>query len=232
MRRWWQILPLLVMGWAGIAEAMPTKARTLSGDIGDGMLCGQAAAFVEKRMGLPKNLLRAVGLTESGMRVNGTRTPWPWTINVHGKGYRFNSKAEAIAAVVNFQRQGKKVIDIGCFQVNIHYHPEAFSSLEEAFDPLHNAAYAGSFLRALNLEMRDWKLAVAAYHSRNHERGSAYQQIVYKYWDNAFISAWAELKLANEERRRMRRSDYLRKTARLKIEHHRQKFKVEVIGLL
>ena len=37
-----------------------------------------------------------------------------------------------------------KVIDVGCFQVDLFYHPYAFTSLEEAFDPDANARAADS----------------------------------------------------------------------------------------
>ena len=34
-------------------------------------------------------------------------------------------------------------------QVNLFYHPAAFATLDDAFDPLTNARYAGLFLAAL-----------------------------------------------------------------------------------
>ena len=53
-------------------------------------------------------LLQAVALGESGWRdsATGKVLPWPWTINAGGKGHSFPTKAEAVAAVVAFQRLG------------------------------------------------------------------------------------------------------------------------------
>ena len=41
-------------------------------------------------------------------------------------------------------------IDIGCAQVNLMHHPDAFASLEQAFDPMANADYAARFLKQLH----------------------------------------------------------------------------------
>jgi soluble lytic murein transglycosylase-like protein len=62
------------------------------------------------------------------------------------------------------QGQGVRSIDIGCMQVNLLHHPQAFASLEAGFDPATNVAYAVRFLR-LPRAYRDWNQAVAMYHS-------------------------------------------------------------------
>ena len=77
---------------------------------------------------------------ESG-RANdkGVIRPWPWTINAEGRGQFFATKLEAIAAVRALQASGVRSIDVGCMQVNLMYHPNAFASLDEAFDAPANA---------------------------------------------------------------------------------------------
>ena len=47
------------------------------------------------------------------------------------------------------QAQGVRSIDIGCMQVNLMHHPNAFATLDAAFDPLANALYAARFLTEL-----------------------------------------------------------------------------------
>jgi hypothetical protein len=69
-------------------------------------------------------------------------------------------------------------IDIGCMQVNLLHHPQAFASLEAGFDPTKNVAYAVRFLRELHARTGDWNQAVAMYHSATPERGLIYQQRV------------------------------------------------------
>lgn len=64
------------------------------------------------------------------------------------------------------QAQGVKSIDVGCMQINLAYHPDAFKSVEEAFDPQKNAEYAAKFLKKLYKNNdRDWIKAAMAYHS-------------------------------------------------------------------
>jgi hypothetical protein len=71
-------------------------------------------------------------------------------------------------------------IDIGCGQVNLMHHPTAFDSLEEAFDPVTNADYAGRFLRQLRDTSAggNWMTAVRYYHSQIPDLADAYRQQV------------------------------------------------------
>ena len=60
---------------------------------------------------------------------------WPWTINVEGKGFHFKTKRDAIRFVKDQMTAGKESIDVGCMQINLKYHPDAFTSLDQAFSP-------------------------------------------------------------------------------------------------
>jgi len=110
--------------------------------------------------------------------------PWPWTINAEGVGSFFNSKEDAIAAVQALQARGVRSIDVGCLQVNLQQHPEAFHALDQAFDPVTNARFAAGLLLTLFGQTGSWPLAAAAYHSQTPTLGAAYQRQV--------IAAWAE----------------------------------------
>src|SRR3990167_6735606 len=95
----------------------------------------------EKQHAIPTGLLHAISKAESGLKdVKGRLVPWPWTINVRGQGYYFPTKQEAIAAVQAMQAKGIESIDVGCMQVNLYYHPKAFKTLEDAFEPSKNVA--------------------------------------------------------------------------------------------
>jgi len=155
--------------------AAPARAA-----VSDGALCHNAIAAIAPGTGVPPGLLSAIALVESGRSDPGTGrpVPWPWTYNVGGEGYAAPSKAAAVAAVEALRARGVRSIDVGCMQVNLMYHPEAFSSLEEAFDPQANLRYAVRFLRALRAEHGDWGAAVAHYHSGEPERGLAYSRRV------------------------------------------------------
>ncbi len=149
-----------------------------------GALCRQAVAWAERGEAIPAGLLGAIGRVESGRRdaASGDVTPWPWTIDVEGQGHFYQSKAEAVAAVRQFQAQGARSIDVGCMQVNLLHHPDAFPSLEAAFDPDTNASYAARFLRQLYGQTGDWGRAAAMYHSATPELGAEYKSKVMAAW--------------------------------------------------
>lgn len=148
--------------------------------------CTRSLARYERQYGIPMHLLSAISATESGRYHSGLKLalPWPWTINVEGQGHYYDNKQEAIAAVRKYQAQGARSIDVGCMQVNLIHHPDAFANLDEAFDPEKNVAYGASFLRSLYEETKSWKQASAAYHSRTPARGTEYVSQVYDRWTN------------------------------------------------
>ena len=74
---------------------------------------------------------------------------------------------------------------MGCLQVNLLHHPDAFASLQEAFDPVANATYGARFLSRLYNETGALPKAIAAHHSRTPSLGSAYAQRVLALWSPA-----------------------------------------------
>jgi hypothetical protein len=167
-------------------------------------LCRSAIRAAERAHGIPEALLSALGRVESGRRdpVTGKFGPWPWTINAEGRGQFFPTKAEAVAAVRRLQAEGVRSIDIGCMQVNLRHHPNAFASIEDAFDPAKNATYAATFLVSLQEASKNWLQAAAHYHSHTPEFATAYQRRVMAAWPEesriaaeefreAQLAAWA-----------------------------------------
>lgn len=140
--------------------------------------------MAEAKAHTPAGMLAAVGQVESGRPDprTGRMRPWPWTIDADGAGQFFATKAEAIAAVVALEVAGVRSIDVGCMQVNLMHHPEAFTSLEQAFDPASNAAFAARFLRELDRRTRAWPTAIAAYHSETPHLADDYQHRVLVTW--------------------------------------------------
>lgn len=138
--------------------------------------CGRAASSVETTAGLPSGLLRAIGLVETGRQnpLAGRRTAWPWAIDVGGQDHWFEGPDAAIDAVRALQAQGASSIDVGCFQINLLHHPNAFASLQDAFDPMTNAAYAARFLLRLHAATGSWDQAIMQYHSADPARGGPY----------------------------------------------------------
>ena len=146
--------------------------------------CRAAAAMFEQSAGLPPGLLLAIGQVESGRLdpVTGRVDPWPWTANHAGEGRYFASAPEAIAWVAAQQSMGNRSIDVGCFQVNLQYHPDAFASLAEAFDPVANARYAADLLNRLHARSDSWQTTAALYHSADPLEGQWYGSRVIAAW--------------------------------------------------
>ncbi len=113
--------------------------------------CAAAIATADRTSPVPLALMRAIGVVETGRPDPRTHAvqPWPWSVDADGQSRFYDTKAEAIAAVRALQAAGVRSIDVGCMQVNLFYHPAAFASLDEAFDPLANARYAARFLAVL-----------------------------------------------------------------------------------
>ncbi len=145
--------------------------------------CRAAIGMAEHMSGVPDRLMQAIGIMESGRRdAAGVLSAYPWTINAEGVGSYYATKAEAIAAVTALRARGVRSIDVGCMQVNLMYHADAFASLEEAFDPAANAAYAAKFLLQLLAQTGSWPAATAGYHSLTPEIGGDYARKVLAIW--------------------------------------------------
>jgi soluble lytic murein transglycosylase-like protein len=113
------------------------------------------------RYGVPAGILYAVGLTETGKK----GSLQPNALNIEGKAVFPQSRGEALATFEDARREGKTLIDLGCMQINHHYHRARFASLEAMIDPAQNVEYATRFLKELKEREGSWTLAVARYHA-------------------------------------------------------------------
>ena len=159
--------------WLGLSSAL---AQTT---------CTAAIGAARHTASIPPRLLQAIAFVESGRFVGGLVVPWPWTVNVQGNGYFFETRADAVNFVLAMQAKGVRSIDVGCMQVNLMHHPDAFSTLDQAFDPAENVAYAVRFLLSLYAEQRSWPVAASLYHSRTPEFASQYSQRLAAVWPEA-----------------------------------------------
>lgn len=137
-------------------------------------LCVEAAEKASQQSAAPLKVLLAVTLTETGRDQEGDFRPWPWTLNVDGKGQWFATKEQALAGLSEAIAQGASSIDIGCFQVNLQWHGANFASAEQMMDPAANADYAADLLSRHAAEQGDWILAAGAYHSLTPDKAETY----------------------------------------------------------
>lgn len=93
---------------------------------------------------------------------------------MEGTGRWFDSRDEARDFALRHFRRGARSFDVGCFQINFKWHGAAFSSIDDMFDPMRNAAYAAAFLKRLHSELGSWPAAAGAYHSRNRQYAESY----------------------------------------------------------
>ena len=153
-------------------------------DLPPGAACTAAGHAAEQRDALPVNLLISIGMVESGHPdpMTGRFAPWPWTVNADGNGQYFPTKEAAEAFVRFAEASGARDVDVGCFQISLQSHPDAFASLDEAFDPASNANYAARFLTQLKSQTGSWTTAIADYHSALPDLGLPYQRQVLAAW--------------------------------------------------
>lgn len=136
---------------ACISSAAPAAAN----------ICERQMAQAAARHGVPLGMLYAVGLTESGKR----GSLQPYAMNIGGKAYFGASAADVMERLAQAQREGVRLVDLGCMQINHHYHRAKFASLEAMIDPAQNVEYATRFLKELKEREGSWTLAVARYHA-------------------------------------------------------------------
>lgn len=163
-----------------------SKVAIADSEIAESLKCSKFFPYYEKKFNIPSNTLHSIALKESGKKHKSRkiRIVWPWTVNVEGKGYYFNNKREAVNFVRKQIIKGYESIDVGCMQINLRHHLEAFHSLDQAFEPNNNVRYGAEFLRSKYDQLKNWHKAIAHYHSSTHSLGFKYKQDIVKIASN------------------------------------------------
>ena len=125
------------------------------------MACEREMTRAAAESGVPLNVLYSVGLTETGR--HGQLEPFD--MNIDGQEVKSDSLGQAMARFAAAKARGAKLIDVGCMQINAHYHGSHFASLGAMFDPTLNVDYAANYLKTLKAEVGNWTLAVARYNA-------------------------------------------------------------------
>ncbi|MBK1622052.1 transglycosylase SLT domain-containing protein [Afifella marina] len=157
----------LIAATCGAAGAAATlgdgagAAGKAAGKVAGGNICEREMAVAAKKYGVPLGVLYAVGLTETGRK----GSLQPYAMNIHGRPFFGKSVADALDEFKRSRAAGSKLIDMGCMQINHHFHSEHFASPAEMFNPKKNVDYAARFLTNLRKREGSWTLAVARYHA-------------------------------------------------------------------
>lgn len=171
--------PLGAAGWGDFyaAPAGASRAETpppRGPAVAEGGVCIREILKAQLRHGIPGNLLLGIGLQEAGVMRGGELTVWPWAVNAAGEGRTFENRRGALDWIAERRAAGVDSIDVGCMQINMRWHPEAFASPEEGFDPASNVDYAARFLVDLHERTGDWKSAAGSYHSFTPDKQAIY----------------------------------------------------------
>ena len=124
-------------------------------------VCEREMAGAARRHNVPLAVLYAVGLNESGRQGR----LHPYAINVAGTGSYPASDHQASALVRAAIASGETLIDVGCMQINHHWHHRQFGSLADMLDAGKNVDYGARYLRQLYERHGAWAQAVAIYHA-------------------------------------------------------------------
>lgn len=145
-----------------LLAAAVTLSSLLAASVGHAAgVCEREMARASARHGVPVGILYSVGLTESGK----AGALQPYAMNIAGRTVFPKSLPEALNAFSASSAKGVKLIDVGCMQINHHYHGKQFKSVRAMFDPSLNVDYAARFLSRLHREHGNWSMAVARYHA-------------------------------------------------------------------
>src|SRR6185295_7495655 len=88
--------------------------------------CEREMARAAQSHGVPLGMLYAVGLTETG-RGDSLR---PYALNIDGRAVYDIDKQQALRSFDEARKRGAKLIDVGCMQINHHFHAAHFASVE------------------------------------------------------------------------------------------------------
>lgn len=186
-----RMLSVLFTALIGLLAASVTNPSSASNALETRNICAQAIDSAEADARLPGELLTAISRVESG-RWNAQDKAlfaWPWTVTNGPDGQYFPSKDAALAHVRKLQARGIRNIDVGCMQINLRYHPDAFEDLESALDPETNARYAAKLLKSLHGAHKSWGEAIRHYHSATVKFNRPYHDKVVKQWNAARSNA-------------------------------------------
>lgn len=144
-----------VLFTSSLLLAAPSRAAPGSG------LCEPEIVRAAAKYEVPLAVLYAVGITETG-RGDSMRA---YALNIEGKALYDITRPQALRAFAEAQALGAKLIDVGCLQINHHFHKAHFKSVEELLDPPKNVDYGARFLKSLHEREGSWTMAIARYHA-------------------------------------------------------------------
>ncbi|HYC02864.1 MAG TPA: transglycosylase SLT domain-containing protein [Azospirillaceae bacterium] len=153
------LLSLLVM-LTLVVFALPARAG-----------CLEHLGPAEKQNNIPRGLLMAIALVESGSGGN----PSPYALNIKGQPIMAKTAADAAKFLRDPQGRLRTNATAGCMQLSVSHHKNAFRPVEKIMEPKENVYYAARYLARLRTETGSWAAAVARYNGGSGKLGKLYQ---------------------------------------------------------
>ncbi|MCY0854266.1 transglycosylase SLT domain-containing protein [Cupriavidus sp. D39] len=157
-------------GWLRPTELTEAAQEAMVERRGGWACAPKAAPFAAMSRRVDPLILAGIAMNESAYRGR----PWPWTLNVAGRGMFFATREDAHATVNRLLAARRCDFDVGIMQINWCYHGQRFASPWEALAPATNIRVAETILME-NLQRSGSAMkAIAWYHSADSSRGGAY----------------------------------------------------------
>lgn len=157
-------------GWLR-PPALTDSAQEALAERRGGWACApKTEPFAQMGQRVDPKITAGIAMNESSYRGR----PWPWTLNVAGRGMFFATREEAYMAINRLLASQRCDFDVGLMQVNWCYHGKRFMSPWDALAPATNIRVAEDILTENLRRSGSASKAVAWYHSAKPERGGPY----------------------------------------------------------
>jgi len=154
-----------------IAMVMSLGAVTVrSAEAAPSPTCTAQLLKTERTLDMPRGLLLAVALVESGQ----DGAPQAYAVGVRGRSVYSADAARASSYLRDRRGNVRTNVTAGCMQLSVTHHRENFRPLERILDPEANVLYAARFLKRLRAEEGSWGRAVARYQGGTHTQQRDY----------------------------------------------------------
>ncbi len=154
--------------------------------------CHTNTSIVENQLHIPKGLLLAISLVESGE----DGVPQPNALSLGYRTVHTHSRADALRHIQG-RNGARHDAFVGCMQLSVKHHRAAFHSLESMLEPKSNIWYAGHMLVRLHNDTGSWSRAVARYQGGSSRQSHAY---VCRVWNHLAELDWKSAKTLEPRR--------------------------------
>lgn len=177
-RRTWLLTRGPIAAFPALVLSLVLVLAVAGGARAAGDECQVHAAAVEKQFNIPKGLLLAISLVETG----NAGSPQPYALSINRRTVAAKSAADVARHLRTANGGVARNAFVGCMQISVRYHRSAFGSVDKMADPKANVLYAGRMLAGFYRSTGSWSKAVMRFNGAgSHRQAVAY---VCKVWNH------------------------------------------------